>query len=715
MNFRYPINPPGPALLAVLKSTLSALALLAAMGSQAAIDREAVVNKFSPELQTLQKDSPMPLGNGKFAFTADVTGFQSFGPQYYAAGFPLETKARWAWHTKSGESHTLAETEMEYDAYGRKVVLPTVMDGGAAQWLQQNPHDLPLGRIALLLDGKALQEGDISAVDQRLNLWEGNLSSRYSLAGEEVQVDSAVDADRDAVGFEIKSKLNKDSRLSFEFRFPRAYDFSVENTPDMDWQHDGEHTSTIASQNKSRVVLQRKVDDEEYLVVINWDGEATLENPAPHTFVLKPGADEGKSFSFTVEYIAKGATPGKALSVGDLTSSAKKAWKTYWKSGAFVDVSASKDPSAKELQRRIILSQYLEGAESRARLPTQEGGLSSSSWSGKFHTDMAWWQYAHWILWDKSKYARPMLDWYLQHLDQARTRAEQRGLQGARWPTLVGPEGRESPGTNALTIWNQPQAIHLAEILYQQTQDNAVLEKYASLVDETARAMSSMLVWDNDNNRFVLDPPIWISQEIYEPKQSRNPAFELSYWRYALEVAQRWRSRRSLPIVPEWQTQLNLLAPLPIKDGKYVAMESIPDTFDNPGSRVSHPTMLAATAIFDDREVDTRTMSKTLDAVVSEWDFDNNIRGWDYPMMAMTAARLHRPDLALQLLLKDSTNNHYLNNGYCPQQGENLPNYLPANAALLTAVAVMLQQDPQTGKYLGFPDTKAWKIRAEGF
>lgn len=689
--------------------------ILSATANADAIDRRALVTAFSPKLNNVDMRSPFTLGNGTFAFTADVTGLQSFGDEYYAAGFPLETKARWAWHSKPGKAYNLADVDEEYTAYNRKVQFPTRTNTPAAEWLRQNPHDLPLGRISLLLDGQKIDVKKIANVQQQLDLWSGKLNSRYSLDNKNLAVESAAHANRAAIGFRIDSALNKTQRLSVQFRFPRGYDFAVKNTPNIDWANDQEHTTLVRTQTKQSLLLERKVDDETFTVAIYWRGEAVVKQNSPHTFELVPSTKNASQFEFTVEYFEDETQKLRPLTFKESVQSAQQYWRGYWQSGAFVDLSRSTDARAHELQRRILLSQYILATQARANIPTQETGLTSSSWYGKFHTEMAWLSYSHWILWNRSESAGPILDWYINNLDVARAIAAKRGLEGARWPKMVGPDGRESPGGNALIVWNQPHAIHLAELLYEKTRDKKVLEKYGLIVEETARAMSSMLVWDEKNNRYVLDSPIWIAQEIYTPTQSRNPSYELAYWRYGLETAQQWRVRQGLPMNEQWQKQLSLLSALPVKDGKYVAIESIPDTFDNPASREDHPSMLAPTAFFNDAHIDKSIMNNTLDAVIKHWAFDTKIWGWDYPMLAMTAARLERSELAVQLLLMNSKNNHYLVNGHCPQVGADLAVYLPANASLLTAVAVMLEKNPQTGEYLGFPKNSAWNIRTEGF
>ncbi len=83
-------------------------------------------------------------------------------------------------------------------------------------------------------------------------------------------------------------------------------------------------------------------------------------------------------------------------------------------------------------------------------------------------------------------------------------------------------------------------------------------------------------------------------------------------------------------------------------------------------------------------------------------------------MMAMTAVRLGEPETAVEILLKDAPHNHYLKNGDCPQT-KDLPVYLPANGALLSAVALMTAGSDESGgrKLPGFPKNGKWKIKFE--
>jgi hypothetical protein len=50
-------------------------------------------------------------------------------------------------------------------------------------------------------------------------------------------------------------------------------------------------------------------------------------------------------------------------------------WESFWRSGGAIDLSASRDPRWKELERRIVLSQYLMAAMSAGTWPSSENGL----------------------------------------------------------------------------------------------------------------------------------------------------------------------------------------------------------------------------------------------------------------------------------------------------------------------------------------------------
>jgi hypothetical protein len=83
--------------------------------------------------------------------------------------------------------------------------------------------------------------------------------------------------------------------------------------------------------------------------------------------------------------------------------------------------------------------------------------------------------------------------------------------------------------------------------------------------------------------------------------------------------------------------------------------------------------------------------------------------------MAMTAARLGRPNDAVDALLMNVQKNTYLPNGH-NYQDQRLTIYLPGNGGLLSAVAMMAAgwDGAPTKDAPGFPKDGKWKVRSEG-
>ena len=177
-----------------------------------------------------------------------------------------------------------------------------------------------------------------------------------------------------------------------------------------------------------------------------------------------------------------------------------------------------------------------------------------------------------------------------------------------------------------------------------------MLEKYRDIVFETALFMESYVNFEEKNKRYVLGPALIPAQENHEPQITLNPTFELEYWAFGLRTANEWRRRLGLGINNKWEEIADNLK-LPVKDGLYLAHENCPDTFTL--FNEDHPSMLGALGILPGTKADPEIMLNTLRKVLDSWQMDE-VWGWDFPMMAMTAARLGRPDLAIDALLHDS-------------------------------------------------------------
>ena len=153
------------------KPILTLLLACMALSIQAQpIDREAVVRRNNPHVNSFDTLASLTVGNGGFAFTVDATGLQSF-PKMYANGVPLGTMSDWGWHSFGNpENYRPEEALKAYDfGHGHTEFYSTQFKEGrphgASEWYRQNPHRMHLGALGLQLEA-----GEISDIEQALDL-----------------------------------------------------------------------------------------------------------------------------------------------------------------------------------------------------------------------------------------------------------------------------------------------------------------------------------------------------------------------------------------------------------------------------------------------------------------------------------------------------------------------------------------------------------------
>jgi hypothetical protein len=672
----------------------------------------ALVRRHSPRSSAIEPLAPLSVGNGEFAFTADVTGLQTID-RVYEGTMPLCTMAQWGWHTVP-RTDGLADKDLklvQYDTHGRSVGYHTSAEGqsGLYDWLRQNPHRLHLGRVAFTYVGgskSVIRPEELGAIDQRLDLWNGILHSRFELNGVRVAVRTAVHPEQDTLAVEVDSPLIADGSLGLAIMFPYG-------APEMnaaEWNQTDKHRTTLTSQRANAAEIARRLDQDKYHVSLSWTG-ARLSADWDHRFTVQP---TGRSARVQV-VVGFAPQPRRTrLPGGDAVFAAcAKYWPSFWRTGGAIELAESRDPRAHELERRIVLSQYLTAIQCSGSMPPQETGLTVNSWYGKFHLEMHWWHAAHFALWDRTPLLERSLGWYRSILPQARELARSQGYRGARWPKMTSREGRDSPSPiGPLLIWQQPHPIVYAELCYQTHPNRATLERYRDVVMATAEFMASFAYFVTAEGRYVLGSPVIPAQENHPPRETWNPTFELAYWSHGLRLAQAWRQRLGLKPEPEWDRIIAQLAPLPVRDGVYLAHENCPQTYTERNR--DHPSMLGALGVLPGDGVDRETMRRTLKKVMTEWNWDETW-GWDYPMTALTAARLNEPEIAVNALLMETPKNRYLPNGHNWQR-DNLPCYLPGNGGLLYAAAIMAGgwRGAPRSHAPGFPVGDSWKVNWEG-
>ena len=734
------------------------------------IDRKALVHRHNPVLTDICTASPLSVGNGEFCFTMDITGMQSLYGHYEQNKMPLCAMAQWGWHTKPVSadrySYDLKDlTQTEYDFNGRKVTYPARPKPGEEdiyRWLRENPHRLDLARVGLLLDGQEISPDRLSAIRQELDLWTGTVTSRFSLDGVPAEVKTACLPGEDCLVFSVSSALLDSDRLSVLIDFPYG-------TPDIsgaDFSRRDAHQTDVSSVGPS-LRFERTVDRDRYSCTLSsaddWDFSSDCgadRKPVPHRFILQPKVSQGDahSFSFSLTFSPEtgdgpdplpedtagqtlspvneneklptvSSQPAEALSTCTLFAETASHWQSFWETTGAIDLQESTDPRAEELERRIVLSQYLLAVQCCGSLPPQETGLTCNSWHGKFHLEMTFWHEAWLPLWGRSDLLEKILPWYQEILPGSEERAAGNDYRGARWPKMVGPEGRESPSSiNPLIIWQQPHIIHMLELCRreiagkQPEQEAAFLRTWYPLIKETADYLADYAV-KNEEGYYELLAPIIPVQECYPPETVRNPVFEVEYWVFGLKLAIAWAEKlygpgkglkEGEPGAEKWREVSEHMSRCPVdENGLYQAHANCTETYGK--YAVDHPSFLMAFGLLDTGRIDPAAMERSLRKALETYD-EGSLWGWDFAVMAMTAVRLGKPSLALDLLLKDTMKNCYEKSGNNRQVSrDDLPLYLPGNGSLLLAAAMMCAgYDGCRKDTPGFPDDGSWKVRYEG-
>jgi hypothetical protein len=674
------------------------------------IDRHALVTRHNITVHAPDPNGAMALGNGGFAFNFDITGLQTF-PDYYAKTMPIGILSNWGWHrfpNPDGFSldNYLMTTMARRD---RPLVYPGTSlsnPSPAAAYLRGNTHRFGLGRIGLEMtkaDGSAVTITDLKNIDQQLDLWNGHAASSFEVDGIPVRIQTAIHPARDEVGISVESPLIAAGRLKVRIAFPYAlYSFGPEY---QDWSKPEAHQTELIRHGTNAADFSRTLDDTHYFVRAKWSDDATLAETGPHQFLLSSSAPRIEMTA----WFSPQPLDSEADSVAAVQSASSEHWQKYWSTGGAVDLSNNTDPRAAELERRIVLSQYIMAAQEAGSLPGQETGLADNSWFGKFHMEMYWWHAAHWPLWGRPEILEKSLQSLKQMMPPGQAMARREGCEGVKWSKMTDPSGIESPSSiGPVLVWQQPHPIYLAELLWRAHQDRATLEKYQDIVFQTADYMATFVDFDPERKQYILGPAVACADEKHPDfAHTINPTMELGYWKWGLETAQQWRTRLNLPRNEKWDDVIQHLAPLTVRDGVYPALELPEET---------KPSRMATWlfGVLRGRDVDRDVMRNTLRGVLDDarWRSQED-QTWGAAMVAMCAARLGEPETAVDLLVGNPPNESFRPSGYAIRRPQQTPMNMPANGGWLAAVAMMASGwDGNTEHAPGFP--KNWKVRYEG-
>jgi len=687
---------------------LASAGLAAAAGDEAPIDRHALVTRHNITVHAPDPMGAMAVGNGSFAFNFDITGLQTF-PEYYEKTMPVGILSAWGWHNfPNPDGFTFDQFKLKsIPKHDRQFLYPasgTAHPTTQAAYLRGNPNRFGLAKIGLEMtkaDGSKVTITDLQNIDQQLDLWSGLATSSFQVDGQTVRATTVAHPDRDEVGIRVESPLITSGRLKVRIAFPYV---SGSFGPDyQDWNHPDAHKTILTQRNDTSADFARTLDDASYTVRTRWSSGATLAETSPHQYLLSARSNQ---IELTAWFSPKAIT-ADADTVADVESASRDHWNKYWTTGGALDLSGNSDPRADELERRIVLSQYVMAVHDAGPYPPQETGLGVNSWYGKFHMEMYWWHAAHWALWGHPELLERSLDHLTDLMPPGEAMAKLEQCKGVKWSKMTDPTGTESPsGVGPVLVWQEPHPIYLAELDWRARRDQATLEHYQRIVFETADYMATFVDYDPVRKEYVLGPGVSSGDEKHtDVEHNLNPTMELGYWKWALQTAQQWHERLGQPRDPKWDDVINHIATPIVRGGVYPALE-----FPEEDKPAFMATWLCGA--LPGKEIDRDALLKTLYGVTHP-DAMQNAVTWGTAMEAMCAARLNQPDLAIQLLVGKFDTNPFMPSGYTVRRPDQTPMYMPANGGWLSAVALMAAGwDGSTDHAPGFP--KNWNVRYEG-
>ena len=361
-----------------------------------------------------------------------------------------------------------------------------------------------------------------------------------------------------------------------------------------------------------------------------------------------------------------------------------------------------------------MLSQYLTAIQCAGRYPPQETGLTFNSWEGKFHLEMHWWHAAHFALWGRLRAAgaeprllrrdpaaragdgeapgllrRPLAEDDRARAARSRRRASGRSSSGSSRTRSTTPSSSTASAATA------PRSSGSADVVF-----------------ETAEFMASYAVVGRGRAalRAGADPP-GRAGDLPEGPHRSTPAFELAYWRWGLETAQRWRERLGLAREPRWQRVLDHLAAPP------GPRRQVPLRRD--GARELHRPALGPRSSVRDAGPSAccpgpgstvTTMRRTLRLDLGELELAGHV-GLGLPDAWPCARRAWASPSARSTRCSSTRRRtRYRPNGHNHQR-PGLTIYLPGNGGLLAAVAMMAAgwDGAPGGHAPGFPADGSWQ------
>lgn len=291
-----------------MRQKFSVLLLLLLVGSRGfgmePTDRNMLLKRNSPVVQSFDSLATLSIGNGGFAMNVDPTGLQTF-PDRYTLGNELITQSDWAIRHLGIIGFELPQT--------------TTM-------------------------------ADFSDIMQTLLLNSGLIKCNYTLQENPVSVYTVCHPHRDIIASHIKSSHPIPIKLCFPYT-------TKELTPLL-WDKNQHHSTRLVSKRNNSAVFKRSIGSDVYYVILQWQGNVNIVEKAANYYVITP--DKGH-FAFSCEFVSEFSTTFNDILLPTFKETAEEstiAWNAFWNGDCLESFSDSTRQFTRNEEQHLILDCY---------------------------------------------------------------------------------------------------------------------------------------------------------------------------------------------------------------------------------------------------------------------------------------------------------------------------------------------------------------------
>jgi protein-glucosylgalactosylhydroxylysine glucosidase len=254
--------------------------------SKPGIDLSDLVIKSEIQNSIPDKFIPLSIGNGRFSYTVDITGMQTF-PELCSGS----------------------------------IIHDSVFSHG-----ENKPHNIILGFIGLQIiknNGSGISQGDIEKPLQKLNLYTGEIESKFLIGGVPVRVLTVCHSNYDLISVKIISQLVMTGGLKIKIGF-LASDSSRAGTEKVI----GENSITELMTNNLNLIESKAGEKSRYLLL--WRNGARFKEVTKNRYLLEP-LNADSVYSFSCQFLDDPAF-GRVQNFGETEAASKRSWEKFWTS-----------------------------------------------------------------------------------------------------------------------------------------------------------------------------------------------------------------------------------------------------------------------------------------------------------------------------------------------------------------------------------------------